>query len=122
MISDWILFGIWNSYRQSFRIWSESWSFLFNIIGMIKFFSLDKAKDPFGIYNVLRFFEMAIFLRLIRILTLLYELRTFRNIIETIKNLLGPFWSLLLVQFTIFYEFGLVGMGLFGGEINTQSS
>lgn len=69
-------------------------------------------------YNYsLKLFELVVFVRLLRVLTLLYEMQTFRIIIETIKNLLGPFYSLLLVQFTIFYVFGLIGVYWFGGRV-----
>jgi hypothetical protein len=66
-------------------------------------------------------FEIAIFIRLIRLLTLLYEIETFRKIIETIKNLLGPFYSIVCVQFTLFYAFGLLGMFIFGGKVRSNS-
>ena len=33
------------------------------------------------------------------------------------QGLLQPFYTLLLVQFTIFYVFALIGAVLFGGEI-----
>ena len=97
MISDWVVFGIINSYRNSFRIWSESASMLFNIIGIVMYAQTDPATNISDIYSVLKLFEFTIFLRLIRVLTLLYEDTTFRNIIETMRNLLGPFWSLLMV-------------------------
>ena len=69
----------------------------------------------------IKLFELVIFIRLLRLLTLLYEIQNFRIIIETIKNLLGPFYSLLLVQFTIFYVFGLVGMFWFGGRVTATT-
>ena len=97
MFSDWIVFGIINSYRNSFRVWSETASMMFNIIGIVMYFQTDPSTNISDIYSVLKLFEFAIFLRLIRVLTLLYEDKTFRNIIETMRNLLGPFWSLLMV-------------------------
>jgi hypothetical protein len=69
----------------------------------------------------LKAFQLVIFIRLTRILSLLYELKTFRVIIETIKNLLGPFYTLLLVMFTIFYVFGMTGILWLGGEVRTDS-
>jgi hypothetical protein len=62
---------------------------------MVNFFANDYSSLDFN-YS-LKLFELVVFIRLLRILTLLYEIQTFRIIIETIKNLLGPFYSLLLV-------------------------
>lgn len=52
---------------------------------------------------------------------MLYEIKTFRVIIETIKNLLGPFYTLLLVQFTIYYVFAMTGILWFGGKVRRDS-
>ena len=67
--------------------------------------------------DIVRNFEIVIFIRLLRILSLLYELKTFRIIISTISNLLGPFYALLIVQFTIFYLFAVLGIAVFGGRV-----
>lgn len=32
---------------------------------------------------------------------------------------MGPFWSILFVQMTLFYMFGLVGLFIYGGKITT---
>lgn len=56
-----------------------------------------------------------------KLLTLLYEVRVMRIIIETMRNLLGPLNSLLIVMMTIFYEFACLGSLIFGGKIQTTS-
>lgn len=56
-----------------------------------------------------------------KLLTLLYEVKVMRIIIETMRNLLGPLNNLLVVMMTIFYEFALIGSFLFGGKIQTDS-
>jgi hypothetical protein len=84
---------------------------------MVNFFVHDLDDLEFN-YSI-KLFELVVFIRTLRVLTLLYEIKTFRIIIETIKNILGPFYSLLLVQFTIFYVFGLIGVYWFGGKITS---
>lgn len=51
----------------------------------------------------------------------MYEVQSFRIIIETIINLIGPFWSVICVQISVFYVFGLIGIYLFGGEVNQEN-
>jgi len=59
---------------------------------------------------------------MIKLLTLLYEIKTMRVIFETIKNLLGPLNNLILVMATIFYVFAQVAMLMFGGLIKEDST
>mmetsp|Transcript_26389 Transcript_26389/g.30907 ORF Transcript_26389/g.30907 Transcript_26389/m.30907 type:complete len:148 (+) Transcript_26389:1120-1563(+) len=58
---------------------------------------------------------------MVKLLTLLYEIKTMRIIFETLKNLLGPLNNLILVMMTIFYVFAQAGMIMFGGEIKEDS-
>jgi len=87
-------FGI-KTYKHSFRATSETLAQIFNIAGIIYF--LTSEPQDLTYISALKSFELVIFIRLTRILSLLYEMKTFRVIIETIKNLLGPFYTLLLV-------------------------
>ena len=66
--------------------------------------------------------EVIVFIRMIKLLTLLYEIKTMRVIFETIKNLLGPLNNLILVMATIFYVFAQVAMLMFGGLIKEDST
>ena len=66
--------------------------------------------------------EVIVFIRMIKLLTLLYEIKTMRVIFETIKNLLGPLNNLILVMLTIFYVFAQVAMLMFGGLIKEDST
>lgn len=59
---------------------------------------------------------------MIKLLTLLYEVKTMRVIFETMKNLLGPLNNLIIVMMTIFYIFAQLGMIIFGGEIRENST
>lgn len=54
---------------------------------------------------------------MLKILSLLYEIRTMRIIIETIRNLIKPLLNLYGILFTLYYTFALIGMLLFGGKL-----
>lgn len=58
---------------------------------------------------------------MLKLLTLLYEIKTMRVIFETLKNLLGPLNNLIIVMLTIFYLFAQIGMYMFGGDITSDS-
>lgn len=60
---------------------------------------------------------MVIFIRILKLLTLLYEIKTLRIIIETMRNLLKPLLYLMGTLMTIYYFFAMLGMQLFGGKI-----
>jgi len=51
----------------------------------------------------------------------MYEVKTMRVIIETIKNLIAPLTNFLIIQLTIFNFFSIIGLLLFGGEIRSDS-
>ena len=70
------------------------------------------------IYNVAKCLEAVIILRLLRLSVYLDEIKTFRIIMETLKSLISPFWSVLCVMFSIFYIYALIGMSLWSGEID----
>ena len=54
---------------------------------------------------------------MLKLLTLLYEIKTTRIIIETIRNLIKPLAYLFGVIGFIYYSFALIGMFFFGGFI-----
>jgi hypothetical protein len=58
---------------------------------------------------------------MLRLVVYLYEAKTFRIIVETLKSLLIPFWSLICVLFALYYLYALAGMALFGGDIKRDS-
>jgi hypothetical protein len=116
---EWYAFGIAATYSHSFRATSETFAQIFNF-SAIYYFAISDVTDLTFI-SCLKAFELVIFVRLLRIMSLLYEVKTFRIIIETIKNLLGPFYTLLLVQFNIFYVFGITGILWFGGRVRSDT-
>ena len=73
-------------------------------------------------YNtIVKLFELIIFVRALKLLTLLYEIKVMRVIFETLKNLLGPLNNLIVVMLTIFYVFAQMGMIIFGGKITEDA-
>ena len=73
-------------------------------------------------YNTItKTLELAIFIRILKFQTLLYEVKQMRVIIETLRNLIKPLIYLGGVLITIFYLFALFGMAVFGGKIVKDS-
>jgi len=85
-----------------------------NLLAILYFVQPDSEVN----YNsIVKLLELVVFIRMIKLLTLLYEIKTMRIIIETMRNLSGPLLHLSGVLFTIFYVFTLTGMILFGGKV-----
>jgi len=69
-------------------------------------------------YNsIVKMFELVIFVRSLKLLTLLYEIKVMRIIIETMRNMMMPLVYLMSVLYVIYYTFAIIGMLMFGGEI-----
>ena len=114
MISDIFIYGIFNSYVHNFRMTPETICQFYNFLAISYFFNQDSESE----YNtVVKLLEVVIFVRMIKLLTLLYEIKTMRIIIETMRKLLSPLAEFGGVLFTIFWVFCLVGMLLFGGKV-----
>lgn len=73
------------------------------------------------VLKISKIFELIIFIRVAKLLTLMYEIRVLRLIIETLKNLASPMKNLLVVFISIFYGFTALGSFLFGGKITVNS-
>lgn len=73
--------------------------------------------DPQELNSLVKLYELIIFIRMLKLLTLLYEIKTMRIIIETMRNLILPLFYLTGVLTTIYYVFALMGMFMFGGKI-----
>ncbi|CAI2359144.1 unnamed protein product [Moneuplotes crassus] len=69
----------------------------------------------YGLEN--RLLELIVLFRCLRMLNLLKEVREWRQILKTIDALLGPFYTLLVIQFLVFYFFSIIGDRLFGGDV-----
>lgn len=102
-IMDIYISGLKKAFQYKFRIWPETLCQILNIPALIYFI---KAGDNFAEFNyTVRLFEVIVFIRMLKLLTLLYEVKTMRVIFETLKNLLGPLNNLIIVMLTIFYVF-----------------
>jgi hypothetical protein len=88
---------------------------LMNVLLLIKF----KIFESYGLEN--RLLELIILFRALRILKMLKEVDQWRIILQTIDALLSPFYTLVLVEFLIFYLFAIVGDRLFGGKVSINS-
>lgn len=54
---------------------------------------------------------------MLKLLTLLYEIKVLRIVIDTMRKLIKPLTYLGGVLFTIFYVFSIAGMLFFGGKV-----
>ena len=118
-IGDIIISGPRKAYQYHFRIWPETLCQLLNIPAMTKFWL---AGDNFEDYNyTVKIMEVIVFIRLLKFVTLLYEVKKMRVIFESVKNLLGPLNNLVIVMMVIFYVFAQIGMAVFGGKIQKYS-
>lgn len=65
--------------------------------------------------NLITIFEMIIFTRPLKSITLFYEIKNLRIITETIRNMAEPLLGVIGVLSIIYYVFALLGMAFFGG-------
>ena len=114
LLANYYVHGLIKAYSY-FKNWPETICQGLNIYAMILFFG---NYPDVNIYSMAaKVLELTIFIRASKMLTLLYEVKDFRIIIETMRNLLAPLLNLLGILMIIYYLFALVGMLLFGGKI-----
>jgi hypothetical protein len=109
--------GVSSAYKRVFRIWPETICQLLNIFGVIRIFQNEGVIDRE--FETTKIFELIVFIRLLKMISLLYEVRSFRIILETLRIMLVPVSSLLIITIMIMFEFGLLGMYMFGGKVQT---
>ena len=102
------------SIKKSFKKNSYKAEMMYQIINFVLMFKFFVA-DKFGVEN--RLLELIILFRALRVLKILKEIRQWRIILQTIDALLGPFYTLVLVQFLLYYFFTILGDRLFGGLV-----
>jgi len=100
------------AFSDKFSTWPE---LLCQILFGIAIYTENKGAD--GSSAAIRFFELIIFIRLFKLINLMYELKISRIIIETLKNLVYPIFQLITVIMVIYLVFALIGMAMFGGVI-----
>lgn len=115
---DILINGFYKAYSQHLRVWFESICQIINIFLMINFYSHFHAYQMYNTFLML--FTLIIFIRGLKMLSLMYEVQSLRIIIETMKNLIEPISNMAAVLLIIFFFFSLLGMFLFGGKITTN--
>lgn len=115
LISDFCVHGLFKSYQQHFRMWPETACQFFSMLAL--YYYTKSGNDTKEYNTIVKFLELVIFLRMLKLLTLLYEIKVMRIIIETMRNLMKPLLYLTGVLMTIFYVFALIGMLFFGGKV-----
>lgn len=110
--------GFFKSYQTNFRVTPETLCQSISIAAFVYFLN-DKFDDNStkNFNFIVKMLELVIFLRMFKLLTLLYEIKTMRIIIETMRNLIRPLTILGGVLFGIYYMFALLGMFMFGGKV-----
>ena len=116
LIADYFCYGIYNALTTHFRTLIEQVCQIFSFIAMYETIMTSKTNGDINHkINVSKIYQLIIFIRVLKMVTLLYELKTMRIIIETIRNLVKPLAQIAGVLFCIFYLFAQVGMVFFGG-------
>lgn len=122
LISDFMSNGFFQSYQKHFRMTPETICQILNIYAVYEFIKQQEdSASTTELNEIVKFLELVIFVRMIKLLALFYEIRVTRIIVETIRNLLKPMLNLCSVLFVIFYIFAVLGMFLFGGKITKNN-
>lgn len=120
LISDICFRGFVNCLTSNFRAYPETLCQIINfVLWYNKFLG---GKGDYVHYNFLiRRYESIIFARSIKLLTLVYEIKTMRIVFEAMRQMIIPLCKLLVVQLLIYYIFALFGMLMFGGKITLNN-
>ena len=105
MIVDLWLQGPIKAYKYHFRIWPESFCQILNIVAMVMYLNTGRRGVVSTSDIVVKLFELIVFIRLLKLLTLLNEIREFTIIGETLSNLMKPLKNLLGILAIILYLF-----------------
>lgn len=113
-LTEILVTGLERTLKFNFRIWPEA-------LCQFMFWSLIFTGNQTQMrYQSVRVFELIIFIRLLKFVTLMYELKTTRIFIETMRNLVQPILNMIAVLFIVYYFFALIGMCMFGGYIRSD--
>jgi hypothetical protein len=105
LLSDFFIHGFVQSLKDHSRTKVE---FVCQILSNLCFYILVTSDVQINVNhygNIQKLYELVIFLRLLKFFDLLYELKTLRVIIETVRNLMGPLSDVGGMLFVIFYFF-----------------
>lgn len=115
LIIDFIVNGVWKAYSNHLRVWFETLCQIQNLILIVFFYNNFYDYEHYNTF--LKLFTTIIFIRALKVLTLMYEIKSLRIIIETMKNLIMPISHMASVLLIIFFLYALGGMYIFGGRI-----
>ena len=122
MLADFSIAGPVKAFKYHFRVWPESFCQLVNIVAVIIFFAGEENQDGNNnLYLDVKLLELIVFVRLLKLISLLNEIKDFVLIGETMKNLLQPLKYLLGILALILYFFAETGMILYGGKVTMNS-
>lgn len=108
-------YGIINAFKRRNHVKFEIAFQIFILVAFVPFISSNN-------YNpILRELEIVAILRSFRLMKLFNEVRQWKVIIRTIEAMISPFFSLLLVTFTLFLIFSIIGDRAFGGHANMNN-
>ena len=122
LISDLCVKGVRNAYKRQFRVWPETICQILFVYCVYLYYLARSATDYYQYNLLMKYFQVIIFVRLLRLLTLLYEVRVTRLIVETAKNMVIPLTYMFCVLMIVFYYFAFLGMYLFGGLVKRNMS
>ena len=78
MIADFIIAGPLKAYIYHFRVWPETLCQILNIVATVIYYK--NLGDPQTYNNTVKIFELIVFIRMIKLLSLLYEIKVMRII------------------------------------------
>lgn len=118
-----LIFGIemlflfyWYGFMQAFKRRNHvKFEIVFQILNISIFIYFLLANRYDMMTKVL---EITILLRMMRLLKLFNEVRQWRIIMQTMRALLTPFYTLLLVTYMLYLIFSIIGDRAFGGLAN----
>lgn len=111
MIFRFIYQGIWEPLRSFYAVLEIGFQII-SIIATLKY--VITLNYGFTVSTL----EFIILVRLIKILQLLDEIKTWKIILKTLRHLVVPFMGLFVVQLGIIYTYAIIGERLYGGKIN----
>ena len=78
LIADMLIAGPIKAYLYHFRVWPETACQLFNIAAVAYYF--EYVDDPYYYNRIVKLFELIVFIRMLKLLSLLYEVKVMRII------------------------------------------
>lgn len=127
LITVFILYGFWDTVKTKMLNLIEFLCIPLNIsacVLLIKSYSDYKSNslsiDLYYMRMCSKILHAVLLFRIVRTLPIFLTHKIFSMINDSIKGLLKPFWTLILVQISIYYFFNVIGNLWFGGMIRSD--